>query len=482
MKEKSNLQNGWDFSAHLLGADIAAKAGNLYVEQVNEAIEQLANEITSMKSNQSDAILGGFIAESWHARTFNVDAVAAGSHSRAWVDISGRINYGSVDIKTNFGADYSSKYLSNAKASAAAQAQYSAELGKPKYHGQERLVPVDQLEESVTSASRQTLRNENIRPELAESYRETAQHLTDRVKDGKGTESIPLSKKDSMEMARQVRNNEFSPENFGESLSTAIKNKYLLRQAAQAGVTTAAISAAFQLVPDLYKSVDYLIKTGQLDLQRMKSMGTKAISAGAEGFLRGSVSCSLYIACEKGILGEAFKGMNPTALGTVVAIVMETLKNSILVASNRMTPKQMGEAFADSLVISAGFAAGTKIGGMVGSALGIKLPGIGYLVGSLLGSTFAVAYNVGKRKLISFCIDSGFTAFGLVEQNYQLPDEVLADIGLDTIPVPRASVSRAEIPRASASYIVQKATFETVDIKMVKRGIISVNKVEYVLS
>jgi hypothetical protein len=53
-------------------------------------------------------------------------------------------------------------------------------------------------------------------------------------------------------------------------------------------------------------------------------MGTKGISAGAEGFLRGSISSSLLIMCEKGVLGEAFKGINPTVLGTVVALVMQT--------------------------------------------------------------------------------------------------------------------------------------------------------------
>ena len=39
--------------------------------------------------------------------------------------------------------------------------------------------------------------------------------------------------------------------------------------------------------------------------------------------------------CEKGVLGEAFKGINPTVLGAVVALVMQTVKNSIFVAAGR---------------------------------------------------------------------------------------------------------------------------------------------------
>jgi hypothetical protein len=38
----------------------------------------------------------------------------------------------------------------------------------------------------------------------------------------------------------------------------------------------------------------------------------------------------------------------------------------------------------------------------------------------LIGTSFCVIYNIGKKKLISFCVDTGFTCFGLVEQNYEL--------------------------------------------------------------
>lgn len=64
-------------------------------------------------------------------------------------------------------------------------------------------------------------------------------------------------------------------------------------------------------------------------LLREWRMGVKGISSGAERFLRGSISSSLLIMCEKGVLGEAFRGINPTVLGTVVAVVMQTVKNSI---------------------------------------------------------------------------------------------------------------------------------------------------------
>lgn len=40
-------------------------------------------------------------------------------------------------------------------------------------------------------------------------------------------------------------------------------------------------------------------------------------------------------------------------------------------------------------------------------------------------SSVAVVYNIGKKKLISLCVEAGFTCFGLVEQDYELPEEIL---------------------------------------------------------
>ena len=146
----------------------------------------------------------------------------------------------------------------------------------------------------------------------------------------------------------------FQPENHGVTPDSAIRTEYLLKQALKAGYTTAAITVAVQLAPEIYKAIDYLIKHGEIDVQRIRKIGEKGISSGAEGFLRGSVSSALLIMCEKGALGEAFRGISPTAMGTVVALVMQTVKNSVLVAAGEMTAQQMGAAFVDTVVVSGG--------------------------------------------------------------------------------------------------------------------------------
>lgn len=481
MQERNATQQGWEFSARLAGADAAAHLGSNYVSQVEQAIDQLTADIVKLKSGQTDAVLGGYIAEHWHAGTFNVNAVAAGSSHRAFTLES--TEYASVDVGTNFGKNYSSKYMATPEKSAVAQGAYSPDTGAPKYQGQERLIPTDHMEGAIKEAGRRAAKNADTRPEVAAAYRDAESHFTDVVSDGEGIESVRLSKDDDLEIARRVKRDEFDPEDFGVSVDSAITSEYILQQAMKAGATAAAVTVAMQMAPEIYKAIDYLIKTGQINVQHLKKMGVKAISAGAEGFLRGSISCSVLIMCEKGLLGEAFKGADPTMVGTIVAVVLETAKNSIMVAAGKMTAREMGAAFTDSVIVSAGYVAGAKIGGMIGQALGFELPVIGYMIGSLVGCAFSAVYNVGKNKLISFCVDTGFTCFGLVEQNYELPEEVLSQMGIKVIPIPRTEVSRTTVKRtAVTTTTVNRVQHETIGFALVRRGIIGVNKVGYVMS
>ena len=366
---------------------------------------------------------------------------------------------------------------------AKAQAQLNPETGTARYQNQERLFPTDQLLDAKKSAHHEALRNQEIRPELSKSYQEVEQKATDVIQNSEGVSSKEVTRKELDTIARESKEQSFHADNHGVTPDSAIRTEYLLKQALKAGYTAAAITVAVQLAPEIYKAIDFLIKHGEIDIRQIRKVGEKAISSGAEGFLRGSVSSALLIMCEKGALGEAFRGISPTALGTVVALVMQTVKNSVLVAAGKMTAQQMGAAFVDTVVVSGGYLLGAQIGGAIGQALGFQLPVLGYLLGSLVGSSLCVVYNIGKQKLISFCADTGFTCFGLVEQNYELPDEILHELGVETIPIPRTQIERIDIPRTAVmSASVDKSEYETINITALRRGVIGVNKIGYVLA
>ena len=325
MQTKSEVQQGWEFAAAIMGADVGAHMGTEYVSAVEAAIKQLEDNINNHQyRNLGIGQLQGYMLEEWEAGTFNVDAVAADSADRAVVLHSTAKD--SVDIHLKSGTDYSAKSYGTAEQTARAQARFNPDTGQASYQGQGRLVPSDQLDTAKQTAHREALRNEPIREDVSKAYGETESKLTDKLANDEGVESRSASRKDLEKMAKESKKQEFKAEEHGVTAEGAIKTEYLLKQALKAGYTTAAITVAVQLAPEIYKAIDFLIKNGELDLSTVKHIGKKGISAGAEGFLRGSISSALLIMCESGVLGEALKGISPTLLGTVVALVLQTLQ------------------------------------------------------------------------------------------------------------------------------------------------------------
>lgn len=499
MAELQDVRYGWDFMAKLMGADLAGQRAftdftvaatqnqqiafeNMRIDEINAAIDELAKSINEHPHlNLGVEQFKGFVAEEYHAGTFNLDAIRQGSEHRAFTLQDN--GYGSVDIDTNFGKQYSLKYANTAQDAEAYQAVLDRDTRLPKYHEQDRLIAAEQVDEAKAWATRRAARDSLTRQDVSASHAETHEHLVGKVSDGEGIESRELSVKESKAIAREAKDGGFDPEKHGiskEAHLAEVRVAYL-DQALKAGLTAATITAITQLVPELYKAVDYLIKHGEIDINQLKKSGGKVITASGEAFLRGSIAYGVQMALQEGLFGETLKNANPTIVGVVVTIVLGTIKNSIMVAAGKMTAKQMGMQFVDTLVVSSGYLVSMKIGGLIAQAFFPELPGIGYAIGSLLGCSLAVVYNIGKNKLISFCVDTGFTCFGLVEQNYELPDEVLKEMGVDTVSVGRAKVKTSSVTRVQPTTNINRASYETIDITVLRRGIIGVNKIGYVI-
>ena len=79
------------------------------------------------------------------------------------------------------------------------------------------------------------------------------------------------------------------------------------------------------------------------------------------------------------------------------------------------------------------------------------------------------------------CVDSGFTFFGLVEQDYEVPKRLLAKLGIKSASVKTARVKIADgaaTPRLVAASL-KTANLHTVDVAFMERGLVGVNKVAY---
>ena len=494
MSTSKDFLTGWDFMSNAMAVNVAAGMAavdvrnNAMINQkiaidnqraqiVNEAIEGFKTSMNNHPyKNLHSEQLKGYVAEGWHQHTFNIDALEHGSNHRARTLDSNE--FGSVDIETNFGKNYSLKYSNTAKSSENMQAVLEIGTGKAKYTSQERLIPAEQVSEAKLLARRNALKNSITRPEVAAAHNEVENKLVGTISDDNGISSKELSVTEAKQIAEEVKNNEFDPEKHGYKkrvLAKPVKIKYF-RGAMKAGVSAAFISAAMQIVPELYKVIVHLIKKGQLSIDQLKRSGKKILSASGEAFLKGATAYSLEALIKKGVFGQFINNMNPSVIGAMVLIISETVKDSLLLAAGKLSPREMGIRFVDNTVnTSIMIATGSYV-----QALLPNLPILGYLIGTLLGSAIAVVFNIGKNKLISFCVDSGFTAFGLVEQNYQIPEEVLKEMGVDVIPIPRIEVPRVEVERIPVGRDIRRIDYDTIKFTVLKRGLIGVNRVGYV--
>lgn len=509
------FHRGWTYYSSVAPAGVAANVGQQYCSVVQSAIDTFTEDMQSMVERHGNLGVGqckGFVAESWHANTFNINAALQGSKNKAFVVQS--TDLGSVDVSTNFGRDYSMKYIANAKKSADAQAKnyyenYYEYLKKPRkgepmsfeeylkkygiennpeellksvYNGQYRVIPKDQLDEAIEYLEMlkkiEEGKDGSNRAFVYENYAETLRKLTDRISDSEGVESIPLDKESAEVIVQLCRQGKFNPEDFGIDITKLVTTDYILQQALKAGYTAAVMSLVMEIAPKICDALVYLIKNGEVDSEKLKSVGFAAVKGPALGFIRGYVSCALTIACNSGKLGKQFIGVQGNVIGAITVLVMDTVKNAWLVVVGKMTVREMEVKTEDAAIVSIA----ALIGGSIGTALLPQLAVLGYMVGSFVGSVVGALVAEGKNSLImALCANTGITLFGIVDQNYSLSKEMITSLGLSIVELHHVEMKKNEISHIQLKHNELKHNeLKHVEFIMLRRGVIGVRRIGYV--
>lgn len=504
MSINTTFRGGYDFFRKNASSVTGAFYGSDYIGTIEKEIEKLNDDMSHFAGFHTDsAMLKGDVAEFWHAGTFNINAAVHGSAHRAAVDRSH--DFASTDVSTNFGRDYGLKYYGSGQESAKAQAtsifqrfkeyqasggkdgldkfladrQYDADaiLSDPIYSGQLRLIPSDQMGEAVAWLERLIDTESVRRPEQVERYRETLELLRDRIADSQGNESIPLSKQDAQRLATLAKQGDFDPEEFGLSTEELLSLESVLKDSLKAGMSAAIISLVLKVGPEIFKAIEFLIRNGEIDDEQFRAIGFAALSGGADGFVRGTISAAITSCCKGGLLGEGLKEISPGLVAVVTVLSMNTVKNAYSVARGKMSRTALSnELIRDMIVSGASYA-----GGVIGQSA-IEIPVLGYLIGSLVGSlvgTFVA--DVGHNAVLSFCSETGITMFGLVEQDYALPEDIIKEIGVETFDYETFQADSFE-PDSFTFDTLDFESFqpENLSIKFLRRGVIGISKVGYV--
>lgn len=499
------LQNSSEMIGAFQGGDFGLSRAK-YIDSVKYEIDALEKSINAYYGIHTPVEqLKGNIAEDWQAGTYNVDAAINESSNRVVVNRS--TDFGSVDISSNFGKDFGLKYYATAEDSAKQQAisvfqrfrEYQNKGGKedlkqflanrhytdedilndPVYSGQIRIIPKDQFEEAAAWLKRKIATESMRRPEQVKRYQDTLSLLQDRISDNDGNSSVPLSKGDAEKLAVLAKEGKFNPEEFDISTPDLLNLEMLVKESMKAGISAAIISLVLRIGPGIYQSVDYLIKNGEIDEDNFKKVGFDALSGTSEGFIRGSVAAAITALCKSGAINEGMRDISPGIIGTIVAVTMNTMKNAYLVSIGKKTRTELSnDLIRDMIIASSSFALGT----LASITIFAELPLIGYLIGSFVGSVIgSFIYNTGYKAALSFCTETGVTLFGLVNQDYQLPEDIIIEMGLEKFEFDSFKIETFE-PET-----FKLETFEpnhikpdTLGISMLRRGVIGISKIGYV--
>ena len=204
-----------------------------YLSSLDNAIKTLTNEMNA-KAGNNNPNLYGYTDEIWHKGTLYIDAIAKRTGESGYIPNAHQ--FASADFASSWGELYQLKNYRNGQASAFAQAvtynqeynRYLAELSKqgkpliskeqyliernldqnidmnlPIYEAQTRLVPTDQLPDAIKALKIKII--SEPREEQRLRYEDTLNKLVDRITSPDGASSIPLTREDSLNLAKLAK-------------------------------------------------------------------------------------------------------------------------------------------------------------------------------------------------------------------------------------------------------------------------------------
>lgn len=520
---KADFREGYSYAVQNLSGTEGAALADAWIDSINETVEQMTKDMldTAGRKNLDIDYLQGFMAEIWHTHTFNASSAIHRSGNQA---IQPDVNtFGSADIRIQDTAGKTISELS-LKSYGTASGSYREQAATPwerynelrnnaekngktyktydeflserglrndenakmsMYLGQGKLIPTEQLEQARALLSKKVLSlkgNTAPTPETAiqiARYEEVLKTLTDIVSDGKGNSSLQLTHKQAMELAKAAKQGHIDDEllkECGLDIKRLVTSKDITQEALSAGLSAAALSMVFSVAPIVINAISMLISEGEIDPERLKQGGTDAITGTAKSFLSGTLSAAITACCKTGKLGESLVDANPMAVSALVVVAIGTIESALKLATGRIDEKEMARELMQMYVTSAF----SYAGGTILAAVFDGFP-LAYMIGSFVGGLIGgLLYKATERIFLSFCISSGCTFFGLVEQNYRLPQSVFDDLGLEQFDFERLQFDEFHFDRFEPDkFIVDGFAYQKFGITVLRRDLIGVYSIGF---
>lgn len=460
----TDFQRGFQLASDQLVAAAIGDRVDAYCVRVEASLEELIRDMSKVAVNQKDLHYAkGDVAELWHADTLNLSATQRGLNVRAFAPRDAS----PIDVAVSgdsAGLAAQLKYYKSGDATAKA-------ISDPKYQGLEKVVPTDQLDSVRAAASR--LANKNVeRPEIARAYEHTAQVADDRLRMD-GAESRPLSEDQALDLTKQLRRQGgIDRAQFGLSSREIIQWQEILRDAAPVAIRASLLAAALQAAPHLASIAKKSFDTGEISAEDFAELGQALPAAVLRSGLAGGLTAVVVGAAHKELLGSSLKEIDPTLVSAVVVLCISAVSHSIKAARGEISPQEAAARTAEdaiTIALSVGFAA-------VGQAL-IPIPLLGAILGNIVGAVVArLVIDQANEAIVGLAVETGWTFFGLVDQDHTVPDSLLSAAGWQTIALDNIQLRRLEVRRLEAD----RVDLASIDVKVLRRGVVAFRRVGYI--
>jgi len=342
---------------------MSAQEAAKYLQNLDNALGSANNALYETIVTQNGTInlnpqLDGFIAEQYHAQTFNLNAEATNSQYRAKVLQPEGQGYGknSVDVVIVDGNGkvvrrYQSKYCKDAESTLDA-------FNKGDYRGQRKLVP-DGQETDIKNA-------------------------TNVIEAPDGTTSNLLSKQSAKELQKEAQSGKWNDLNWSE-----YKAKDLAigigKQAGQAALMGAAIGVGFNVAQKVWDGEP-------IDEEEIVET---ALISGADFGIKVATAGAIKVGVEKGVISVIPKGTPAGTIASIAHVGIENVKIIGKMATGELTLKE-GLDKMEQVTVStvAGIATSVK-GAAIGATIGTVFGPVGTAVGGFIGGT--VGYMAGSK-------------------------------------------------------------------------------------
>lgn len=357
MNQATSAMSAQEASKYLAGLDSA----------LNSANEALYSTITTQAGKVSqNPRLDGFIAEQYHAQTFNMNAKAAGSSYRAEVLEPNGSGYAknSVDVvikdgNGNIVKRYQSKYCKNAEATAKA-------FEKGDYRGQQKLVPDGQ-------------------------QADIQKKCTNVISSPDGIKSNPLSKSRAEQMRNEAQSGKWNDLNWNEYKAKDL-TLGIGKQAGYAALQGAVIGVGFDVAQKLWNGEDV----------KAEDVIETALTSGADFGIKAAAAGALKVGVEKNIIKVIPKGTPAGTIANIAFVAIENIKVIGKMATGDLSLKEgvnkLEETTVSTVAGLAAMAKGAALGASLGASVSTVFAPVGVAVGGFIGGTvgFIAGSTIGK--------------------------------------------------------------------------------------